>query len=352
MNYGAVILAGGQSRRMGLDKAGLRLNGVRFVDKLVFELSGFQELLVSVDHEENHPDMEYPMVSDIFFNCGPMGGLYAALMGCASDALVTVPCDVPLFSKAMADELCSCLDPDTDAVITIAGDGRVHPLCGVYRKSCLPVLEQSLREQNCRMQDCLKKLKVKEYQAGKDSWRLKNINTPEDFAALKQRSCLAVCGWKNAGKTTLIEKLIPLLTAEGLKIAAVKHDGHCYEPDVPGKDSCRFFQAGASTSLIYDSHKYSLTSRRSIADEEAVDLAPEADIVLLEGFKWTGYPKIEIIRRANGKPPIPGLKGRIAYVSDMELNQDLPVLQLDNVRRIGTFIMEAYKNGSLKRRTI
>lgn len=350
MNYGIVILAGGKSSRMGMDKAMIELNGVRFLDKLVFELSGFDEVLVSVDNEKMHPEIEYPMVSDIVSDCGPMGGLYAALRKCRSDALVTVPCDVPLFSKAIADELCAYLEQDADAVITVTDDGRKHPLCGVYKKSCLPILKQCIEEGNYRMRDALEKLNVKIFQAEERSWRLKNINTQEELAKLKNRNCLAVCGWKNSGKTTLIEKLIPLLTGNGLKVATVKHDGHSYEPDVPGTDSYRFFQAGASTSVIYDKNKYSITRRSSITDDEVPVLAPEADIILLEGFKWSSYPKLEIVREENERPLIPDLQGRIAYVSDMEMHQKLPVLKLWNIQEIAAFIMKAYETGTLKER--
>lgn len=350
MNYGAVILAGGKSRRMGSNKAELELGGVRFLDKLVYELSGFPELLVSVDDPEKHPGWRYPMVGDLFPGSGPMGGLHAALQGCSSDALAAVPCDVPLFSKAMAEEMCRCLDAETDAVIAVTEDGREHPLCGVYKKSCCSVLQQCLQERNYRMRDALAKLSVKRYQPGKHSWRLQNVNTPEEFRKLGRRDCLAVSGWKNSGKTTLIEKLIPLLSRHRLNVATIKHDGHSYEPDVPGTDSYRFFQAGASTSIIYDKEKYSITRRASMTEEELLELAPEADIILLEGAKWTGYPKIETLRKENGRQPIPDLQGRIAYVSDMESLSGAPVFGLEDITGIAAFIMQSYENGTLKER--
>ncbi len=144
----------------------------------------------------------------------------------------------------------------------------------------------------------------------------------------------------------------PVLSENGLKVATVKHDGHTFEPDVPGTDSYRFFQAGAWASLIYDNRKYSLTRQAGITEEEAPGLLPEADIVLLEVFKWSGYPKMEIVRKENGKGPIPDMQGRIAYISDMELSEDdsLPVLKPWNIRVIAEFIRKAYVNGTLKER--
>ena len=350
MNYGAVILAGGKSRRMGTDKAELKLNGIRFLDKLAYELSGFPELLVSVNDKEQYPETEYPMVCDIFPDCGPMGGLYAALESCTSDALVVVPCDVPLFSKGMADEMCACMEEETDAVIAVTEDGREHPLCGVYKKSCLSVLEQCLKKHDYRMRDAISRLRVKTWQAGKHSWRFLNVNTPEEFEKLKNRNCLAISGWKNAGKTTLIEKLIPALAQYGLNVATIKHDGHSYTPDVPGTDSYRFFQAGANTSVIYDGEKYSFTRRGSVTEEELLKLAPEADIILFEGAKWSGYPKIEIVRKENGRSPIPDLRGRIAYVSDIDFSQVLPIFGPEDISEIAAFIIKSYENGTLRER--
>lgn len=347
MTYGAVILAGGKSRRMGINKAELTMNGVRFLDKLVWELSGFEELWVSVDDETQHPEIQYPMVSDAFGDCGPMGGICSALMASKADALVVVPCDVPLFSEKLARKLCDCLEEGGDGVIIVTEDKREHPLCGVYKKSCLRILKACIREQDYKMGNGLKRMEVKKYQAGRDSWRLKNINTPGEWKRLTKRSCLAVSGWKNSGKTTLIEKLIPVLRERGITIAVVKHDGHSYQADVPGTDSYRFFQAGAAVSLIYDREKYSITVREKKRDEDVIGLVPEGDLVLLEGFKESEYPKLEIVRKETGGMPVSGLKGRIAYVSDMELQTDLPVFLPDDIQGIGNFIAERYEKGEL-----
>ena len=405
MQCGAVILAGGKSRRMGKEKAGLDINGRSFLDQLAKELSMCAELMVSVEDERLHPQIPYPMVSDLFAGCGPMGGLQAALATCRSEVLVAVPCDVPLFTREIAEGLYGGLDDKTDAVVAVTEDGREHPLCGVYRKSCLPIFQQCLKERNYRMMDALKKLRVKKYQVGMESWRLMNVNTPKDYQELinvnmrkedqelinvnmrkedqalqsasmskrdltwMPRSCLAICGWKNSGKTTLIEGLVPLLEAEGLQIAVIKHDGHRYEPDVSGTDSARHFGAGACASIVYDAEKYSLTRRRQTGPEALMKLVPEADLFFLEGLKESAYPKLEILQTKNPNSPIPGLKGRLAYVSDIESARrgqtacggdiesaqkerlgKAPVFFREDISGIAAFILQAYENGTLKER--
>lgn len=148
----------------------------------------------------------------------------------------------------------------------------------------------------------------------------------------------------------MIEKLVPLLKEKGLTVAVIKHDGHSYVPDVPGTDSFRFYQAGADISVIYDEDKYSLIQRQHIMEEEALELAKGVDIVLMEGFKGTDYPKLELIRKENGTRPIADLKRRLAFVTDMEMEQAIPVLDINNIPQIADFIMERYESGELKAR--
>ena len=99
MNTGCLILAGGKSRRMGYRKSSLRLNGTTFLDKLIFELRDFPEILVSVDDAARHPEIPYSMIDDRYSDCGPMSGLYSALSVCESDALLVLPCDVSSFFR-------------------------------------------------------------------------------------------------------------------------------------------------------------------------------------------------------------------------------------------------------------
>lgn len=242
------------------------------------------------------------------------------------------------------------MEEETDAVIVVTEDGMRHPLCGVYKKSCLRVLKECIGKQNYRMQDALDMLHIRTWQAGKLSWRLNNINTRKEWEGLTIPNCLAISGWKNSGKTTLIEKLVPLLKEKGLTVAVIKHDGHSYVPDVPGTDSFRFYQAGADISVIYDEDKYSLIQRQHIMEEEALELAKGVDIVLMEGFKGTDYPKLELIRKENGTRPIADLKRRLAFVTDMEMEQAIPVLDINNIPQIADFIMERYESGELKAR--
>ena len=74
--------------------------------------------------------------------------------------------------------------------------------------------------------------------------------------ALKRPAVLAVSGVHNSGKTTLLEKLLPMLRSRGLKVGVIKHDGHDFTPDVPGTDSYRLRQAGADGVAVYSGNQW------------------------------------------------------------------------------------------------
>ena len=121
----------------------------------------------------------------------------------------------------------------------------------------------------------------------------------------KQPFLFAVSGVKNSGKTTLITKLIPIFVKYGLKVASVKHDGHDFDADVPGTDSYRHMKAGAYGTAVFSASKYMVVKKQEhTTEEQLVRLFPEADLILLEGFKKSPYPKIEIVRKGNSEAPV------------------------------------------------
>lgn len=188
MKFGAAILAGGHSRRMGEDKATLTYGGKTFLQRIASELEGYEELIVSVDVPERYGDLVGGRFADIYKDCAPKGGVHAALTACLSDALLVVPCDVPLFKKALGDYLCA-LAEGYDAVVPVTTDGRKNPLCAVYAKSCAEVFEEELTAGEYRMMESLRKLKVRYVSlSSEQSQMLRNINTPDDFRALGSKT--------------------------------------------------------------------------------------------------------------------------------------------------------------------
>lgn len=170
---------------------------------------------------------------------------------------------------------------------------------------------------------------------------------------------IAVCGVKNSGKTTLITKLIPILRAKGLHVAVIKHDGHDFEPDVPGTDSSRHREAGAYGCAVFSDHRFMITKeQRETTAEELTAFFPEADLILLEGFKYSRYPKVEVVRRGNSTQSVCEREGLLAIVTDLPdagrcdaeqvpsseeacvFPPGIPVLDLNDPEKIASFIIE------------
>ncbi len=154
-----------------------------------------------------------------------------------------------------------------------------------------------------------------------------------------------IVGWKNSGKTTLVEALVSNLTARGLRVSTVKHAHHAFDIDHEGKDSFRHRQAGASQVIISSRFRWAMVSENGPHAEPTLDelithLAP-CDIVLVEGFKSGTHPRIEVICAL-------GPDGRIAdqdtsIIAVAAKSPDLAgphqCLPLDEPPRIADFIL-------------
>lgn len=151
---------------------------------------------------------------------------------------------------------------------------------------------------------------------------------------------LAICGKKNSGKTTLITGLVPLLTEKGYRTAVIKHDGHDFSCDVPGTDSYRFSQTGAYGVAVFSDQRM-MIQRIGTGDDEKdiIGMFPEADIILLEGFKDYPYPKIEIVRKEVSGEPVSNPENRIAIVTDHPADKfEGRVLDLNDIDGIACLI--------------
>ena len=131
-----------------------------------------------------------------------------------------------------------------------------------------------------------------------------------------KQNIIAVSGVKNSGKTTLLTKLIPALQRRGVSCAVIKHDGHGFAADREGTDTCRMLAAGATGTAIFDGEKFQAVKYAAVSEADLFALYPEADLILLEGFKWTAYPKIELVRSGVSEQPVCDPDTLLALVTD------------------------------------
>jgi len=146
---------------------------------------------------------------------------------------------------------------------------------------------------------------------------------------LEDLPVLGICGWSKTGKTTLIEQLVPRLGQEGLDVAVVKHDAHRIDVDRPGTDSHRLFEAGADV-LLHDPQETLLRCHRSAADDPVAvlgSLAGRYDLVLVEGHKRTGIPKLWLAGEGDSSP-LPDVQNVLAVLpsGDGRLAAALPLV--------------------------
>lgn len=184
---GAVILAGGQSRRMGQSKALLLWEGETLLSRLSRRLSLFDEVLLSANDPELGTGLPLRTVADRYPGAGPLAGLHSALSATDKQALFCVPCDQPYFSPALAEMLMEEFPAGAEAFVCRDSSQHVHPLCGIYTKAALPhITEQIEKMGNFRMMDLLPRLKCVYFDTAQyfPDQIFFNMNTPPDYQIL------------------------------------------------------------------------------------------------------------------------------------------------------------------------
>ena len=153
-----------------------------------------------------------------------------------------------------------------------------------------------------------------------------------------------VVGWKNAGKTGLMERLVTEITGRGFSVSTVKHAHHTFDVDQPGKDSHRHRVAGATEVLLASRKRIALMHELRDEEEPTLEellqrLGP-VDLVLVEGYKRDAHPKVEAHRAETGNPLIATDDPTVrAVASDTALDLDRPVFDLNDTGAIADFIL-------------
>ncbi len=164
---------------------------------------------------------------------------------------------------------------------------------------------------------------------------------------------VSIVGKSGVGKTTLLEKLVPELTARGFRIGTIKHDVHGFDIDHEGKDSWRHKQAGAHTVSISSPRKVAVV--KDVDIEETLDsLASkyfqDTDVVLTEGYKKKNKPKIEIFRKGvHDEPLCKHDDNLVAFVSDTPLDLRAPRFEHDDIIGLADFVEQRFLIELLKR---
>lgn len=181
-----IVLAGGKSLRMGQNKPSLAFGGVSLLERSVLRFrKEFETVIVVLGYGQKAHIEDTVVVSDIYPDAGPIGGIYAGLTASPDEANFVLACDMPFATPALATYLVSLLE-NHNAIVPLLQHGP-EPVQAAYAKSCLPQIEKNLQLGKLKLQSLLDQLDVRfvpESEVRRFDPHLTgffNVNTPEDY---------------------------------------------------------------------------------------------------------------------------------------------------------------------------
>lgn len=183
------LLAGGKSRRMGFNKALIKINNETIIERSLTLFKGiFDDTFIVANDLLDYESLNTLVVSDIFKGAGSLGGIYTALFHSASDHTFVAACDMPYMNKQVIKRILDS-SREAEAIVPFIND-RFHPLHAVYHRRCMKPIEAMIKDGNLRIHDLLTKVHVKKLVEAdfgslpvRDS--VENINTKEELEKLK-----------------------------------------------------------------------------------------------------------------------------------------------------------------------
>ncbi|MFH2131047.1 MAG: molybdenum cofactor guanylyltransferase [bacterium] len=178
----AVVLAGGESRRMGTDKSLLSIAGKPMIQHIVDQLRhNFQHLLISANEPGKYDFMDVPVVFDQQKGMGPLMGILSSLQQSPTELNFITTCDAPDIRLPIVRKML-CEAEDHDAVIPLSVDGRYEPLFAVYRKSVIHHCQELIEAGERKIATLFDRVSIKVLNFDQPDW-FQNINTPEEYTA-------------------------------------------------------------------------------------------------------------------------------------------------------------------------
>lgn len=333
------ILAGGKSRRMGQNKAFLPVRGEPMLQRLLQVFRDYPEVMISAAAVGLYEDCGRPVIYDEKQGIGPIEGICRILEHTSRSHVFFCAVDMPFVTAELVSCLMKKVSGETDCVC-LTEEGRIHPLCAVYSKSASSFLHRRKDEGCHRLTELVQEMRtcfVPLEESGLPLNSAENINDPDDYRKLCGPFVFCVSGIKNSGKTSLIEQLIPYFSEDGLRVGVIKHDGHDFDIDHEGTDSDRFSRAGAAVSAICSGSKYAVVAHKPPKIEELLAHCTDLDIVIIEGMKYSDWPKVEVVRKENGNLPVCQPDTWICLASDYPLPEEyrnIPWYDLNDIRGI------------------
>lgn len=176
------VLVGGNSTRMGRDKALLPCRGATLVECVAAQVEAAAGSVALVGHPERYRALRYRLIPDLSPDCGPLGGLEAALSDTEAEWNLVVACDMPaVTAQVLASLLERAERCGGDCLVPVAA-GRPQPLCAAYHRRCQPGIRAAMRRQVRQMTEVVAGLNAVLWPVAEAAW-FQNLNTPGDWAS-------------------------------------------------------------------------------------------------------------------------------------------------------------------------
>jgi len=387
------LLAGGRSRRMGRDKARADFAGTTLIEWLLERVApAFPYVFLVAKDVARFRDLGVPVVADARAVESPTVGVYTAVAASPSPRTLCLGCDIPFVTTALLLELAQ--RPDSFDAVVPRDDAGLQPLCAVYNRRTLAVLEQMLDADERRIDLIFERvhteyLDVADGRFGDPRELFLNVNTPSDLEVARRLAAhtprdtvapgevgetqlsarlapdvldfidrtllptVSIMGKKKSGKTTVLVGVIEELARRGRRVAVLKHDMHGFQLDVAGTDTDRLRRAGAVVTAI--SSPFEVAVMSAVGEDlpllSLVERIHEpVDLVLTEGFARQPAPKIEVSRAARSGSLISRPDQLLGIVADQPF-PDYPVPQfgLDHYAAVAD-LLEGFLEQSRRRR--
>tara|TARA_B100000676_G_C17986731_1_gene792351 strand:+ start:21 stop:539 length:519 start_codon:yes stop_codon:yes gene_type:complete len=166
---------------------------------------------------------------------------------------------------------------------------------------------------------------------------------------MKSKKIIGFAAFSGTGKTTLIKKIVSILSKKKYTVSVIKHAHHNFDLDQPGKDSYEIRKSGAENILISSEKRWALIhenkNNQELSLEDLLNILGniDSDIILVEGFKKENFPKIELYRKEIGKDILfYNDKNIVAFATDVDINieQNIEKLDINDPQQIVDYIIK------------
>ena len=274
-----IVAAGGKSTRMGQDKRFLPLDGESLLARTLRRgrAAGFGSIVLAAEGAQEElttlaAEFGAILVTDEIPAQGPAAAIAAGLSAAETEWSLVLSGDMPFYDFELVRALLSAAEGDTQVVLPTLS-GYWQPLAALYRRDAGAVFATAIARGDRKLGIILRELTVREVPLTVDAGMLFNVNTPAAYRlalgrlANEQRTkpVLSVAApASGTGKTTFIEKLIPLLVQRGVRTAVIKSDSHGFDLDTEGKDTARSTAAGAEAVAVSSPTGYFIQQKTKI----------------------------------------------------------------------------------------